>query len=87
MTQKRALVAKKIQTLRREARNKAQSLLGKKHEQEHHRSLTFDRFRHLGDFAPLTVETPPVLHRSPTCWFSNPGVDFTYHEASNVHGY
>jgi len=28
MTQKRALVAKKIQILRHEARNKAQSLLG-----------------------------------------------------------
>lgn len=28
MTQKRALVAKKIQTLRHEARDKAQSLLG-----------------------------------------------------------
>lgn len=33
MTQKRACIAKKIQSLRYEARDKAQSLLGERHEQ------------------------------------------------------
>jgi nuclear pore complex protein Nup205 len=42
MAQKRALVAKKIQALRHEARNEAQSLLGEKYERGYDRSLTFD---------------------------------------------
>lgn len=42
MAQKRGLVAKKIQALRHEARNKAQSLLGEGCEQAYDRSLTFD---------------------------------------------
>ena len=42
MGQKRALVAKKIQNLRYEARKKAQSLLGENSDDECCRSLTFD---------------------------------------------
>ena len=42
MGQKRALAAKKIQALRHEVRNEAQSLLGEKYEQEYDQSLTFD---------------------------------------------
>jgi len=46
MAQKRALVAKKIQTLRYEARNKAQSLLGEWDAQLHKDDRLFT-FRHL----------------------------------------
>lgn len=87
--QKRALVAKKIQVLRSETQNKAQSFLGERYEiRARPLSVThFRLLRHLGDFTPPAVEAPSVLHRSTACWVSNPGVDSTYREAGDFHGY
>jgi hypothetical protein len=62
IAQKRALVAKKIQSLRSEARYNAQSLLG---ALDSCIELSFAHgwyCRHLGDFAPPALATPSVLH-------------------------